>query len=176
MRYYCKMQGHDGECNCDNCEAIHVCLNENQKKQREVDLMFGEQEPASQLLASSDDEVPEQDDGVIDLVTPPRVKKAPRKRPMGARRFLDLEADEVDDDVPPSDDDDGEGLNVVYMSQPLIDATDLHVPLRPNLEKYFRQFKDITNFTKISLCRTYANYLAQVEKSKNESKSKRNKF
>lgn len=106
------MMNHDADCACENCESVNLCLNENQKKEREVMNMFanhdeifgdGEQEAASQMLASSDDEGPEQD--VIDLCTPPKApKRLPGKRPMGAKRFLDLEAEVDDDDVPPSDD------------------------------------------------------------------------
>jgi len=166
------MEGHIDDCNCDHCEAIHLCLNENQKKEREQNLfqMFCEegQEPASQLIVSSDDEGPEQDNVDIDLVTPKAPRKAAGKRPMSARKFLDLEAEE-DDDVPPSSEDDFNG----YVWTPTRKRKGVHEDSTPDLEAYFRQFPMMSNFTKISVCRAYANHLNAVERAKKESSHKK---
>lgn len=169
------MNGHFDDCECETCVSINKSLNENEKKEKELNdfrNMFAEQEPASQLLVSSDDEGPEQDDE-IDLVTPPKpAKRLPVKKPMSrAKRFLDLAAEE-DDDVPPSSDDD---VNMVEQVWPpvskkrVVHEEELQYP---DLEAYFRQrqFKHVSNFTKISQCRTFANYLAQVEKAKGEAR------
>jgi len=134
--------------------------------------MFYPMEPASQLLVSSDDEEPEQDHVDIDLVTPPRPKRLPGKRPHRVKRFLNLEAEDIDSDVPPSSEevekDSVETRNVVNLVE---DVTDLRYP---DLEEYFRQkqFRHVSNYTKISMCRTFANYLNQVERSKGELKAK----
>lgn len=171
------MNGHLEDCECETCVSLNMSMNENQKKEKELNdfrNMFAEQEPASQLLVSSDDEGPEQDDE-IDLVTPPKPKRLPVKKPMRrVKRFLDLEAEE-DDDVPPSSDDD---VNMVEQVWPPVSkkrVVDEEEDLQyPDLEAYFRQrqFRHVSNFTKISQCRTFANYLAQVEKAKGEAKKK----
>jgi len=178
------MDGHDGDCACDNCVSINLCLNENQKKEKEaayIERMFEEQYPASQVLSSSDDDGPEQDGDEIDLVTPPRApKKAAGKRPLTARRFLDLAAEEEDADVPPSSEEADSDVNMVEQVWPPVKSKKRREEPEsfddtPDLEAYFRQkkFAHVSNFTKISHCRTYANYLAQVEKAKKESNAKK---
>jgi len=172
------MNGHLEECECATCKSLQGELNENEKKEKEHNdmlNMFGEQEPASQLIVSSDDDGPEQDD-MIDLCTPPRVKRLPGKRPHRVKRFLDLEAEDIEDDVPPSSDDSGLNMNDVWPRRQSNSVVHEEVPLQnPDLEAYFRQrqFRHVSNFTKISQCRTYANYLAQVEKAKSESMTRK---
>jgi len=122
--------------------------------------LFEPQSPASQVLASEEEE---EDD--LPKGKPYNPQIWPQKRPMSS---MDMEEEE-DDEIIDTHRTNQKNFQKSIMYREEYNA--MEYIEEPDLSMYLGSF-GLTDFQQISLCRTYANYLAQRAKAKRSKTSK----